>query len=307
MNNVTFQKFHFANYKHNLVVTDDKVANLYHIVGDNVYLLPQGERAKSFEHVEALCKWFLSKRLAPNDTVVAVGGGSVGDAVGFATSIYKRGVNVLHVPTTLIAQIDSSIGGKTAINLDGIKNAVGTFHFGDTLIDFDFLNTLDDVQMASGWGEILKYVMIDEHVRLAYDDGKGALKDIICACVNCKQHLCHLDPFDKDARRVLNFGHTVGHAMELAYDIPHGKAVANGIYYETLMAAKLEICDKAYADKWTGVISRNFTIYPLTKEILALALQDKKNACGKVCFVLPDVFNQTYLTLDEIEELLLNV
>ena len=306
MSKVTFQKFDFSQYKDCLVVTDSKVAKLYGIAGDNVFLLPRGERAKSFKHVQALCRWFLANKLEKSGTVVAVGGGSVGDTVGFATSIYKRGVNVLHVPTTLIAQVDSSIGGKTAVNLCGIKNAVGTFHFGETLIDTDFLKTLDDAQMRNGLGEILKYAMIDEHVRAAYDDGKGNLCDIIRACVACKQHLCDADPFDSDVRKVLNFGHTVGHALELACAIPHGVAVANGIYYETRLATKLEICDKSFADKWTREVAAKFTIYPLTKEILSTTLQDKKNVGGKVCFVLPDVFEQVYLTIEEVEELLLD-
>ena len=306
MSNVTFTKFDLSKYSHCLIVTDPKIAKLYDIVGDNVYLLPEGERAKSFEHVEALCRWFLGKKLAASDLVVAVGGGSVGDTVGFATGIYKRGVNVLHVPTTLIAQIDSSIGGKTAINLDGVKNAVGDYHFGDTLIDPDFLKTLDETQLLSGFGEIIKYAMIDEHVRAAYNDGKGSLHDIIGACVRCKQHLCDVDPFCRDVRSMLNFGHTIGHALELTYGIPHGVAVANGIYYETLLATKLEICQQDYADKWTHEIVKKFKIYPLNKQILSLTVQDKKNVGGKVCFVLPDVFTETYLTLDEVEELLLN-
>ena len=304
--NVTFGKFDLSKYAHCLVVTDAKIAELYGIAGDTVFLLPRGERAKSFSNVERLCKWFLSKRLSTADTVVAVGGGSIGDTVGFATGIYKRGVNILHVPTTLIAQVDSSLGGKTAINLSGVKNAVGSYHFGETLIDLDFLQTLDKQQMLSGWGEIVKYAMIDENVRAVYDDGKGDLREIVEKCVACKQYLCTVDPFCADARNVLNFGHTVGHALELSCKIPHGVAVANGLYYETLLALKLEICDSAYADKWMGAVASQFTIYPLTAEILALTTQDKKNADGKVCFVLPDVFERVYLTIDEVEELLLN-
>ena len=307
MNQITFQKFDFSKYSDRLVVTDKKIAKLYGISGDNVYLLPQGERAKSFRNVNALCRWFLAKKLAVGDTVVAVGGGSVGDTVGFATGIYKRGVNVLHVPTTVIAQIDSSIGGKTAINLGNVKNAVGSYHFGDTLIDTDFLKTLDSTQLLSGYGELIKYRMLDEQVRQVDNDGKGSFDDIVRACVNYKQRLCETDPYCKKERNKLNFGHTVGHALELKYKIPHGVAVANGIYYETKLAAKLGLCSKDYADKWTYEIERGFPrIYPLNKKIVSLMLQDKKNADGKVCFVLPDVFDETYLTIKEVEELLLN-
>ena len=308
MNKITFDKFDFSKYRDNLVVTDSKIAELYRIFGDNVFLLPRGEKAKSLAQVESLCKWFLLKNLSKSDTVVAIGGGSIGDTVGFAASIYKRGVNILHVPTTLIAQVDSSIGGKTALDLGGVKNAVGSYHFGDTLIDVNFLKTLDDEQITSGMGEIIKYAMLDAQVANVYynADGKGNLEDIIRACVNCKKSICEVDPYCENQRNKLNFGHTVGHALELSCDIAHGVAVANGIYYETQLAFKLGKCDKAYADKWMGAVAAKFKIYPLTKEILALTLHDKKNANGKVCFVLPNKFDETYLTLEKIEETLLN-
>ena len=306
MKDIIFDKFDFSKYRDNLVVTDKRIAELYGIAGDNVYLLPRGEAAKSFEHLEALCRWFLDNNLNKDATVVAVGGGSIGDVVGFAASVYKRGVNVLHVPTTLIAQVDSSIGGKTAIDLDGVKNAVGSYHFGDTLIDVDFLQTLDDEQMASGMGEIIKYAMLDGQVAKAYADGKGNLRDVIFACVNCKKSICETDPFCNGVRNKLNFGHTIGHALELSNNLPHGVAVANGIYYETALALKLGKCDAVYADKWRNAIAAKFKIYPLTKDILALTLHDKKNACGKVGFVLPTAFEQIFLTLKEIEEFLID-
>ena len=306
MSKISFEKFKISNYADCLIVTDDKIATLYYISGDNVYLLPQGEEAKSFEHVQKLCSWFLSRNLTTRDKVVAVGGGSIGDTVGFATSIYKRGVDVLHVPTTLIAQIDSSIGGKTAIDLDGVKNAVGTYHYGATLIDVDFLKTLDDEQMLSGQGEILKYRMLSSDVEKVFNNGKGSIADVIHACVQYKQGICDADPYCKGVRNKLNFGHTVGHALELSYGISHGVAVANGIYYETLMASKLNICSHDYARKWMKAVTDKFCIYPLTEQILSLMLNDKKNTRNKVCFVLPQDFNEAYFTIDKVKELLLN-
>ena len=306
MSKISFDKFKISDYADCLIVTDDKIATLYNISGDNVYLLPRGEQAKSFEHAQKLCSWFLTRNLTTCDKVVAVGGGSIGDTVGFATSIYKRGVDVLHVPTTLIAQIDSSIGGKTAIDLDGVKNAVGTYHYGATLIDVDFLKTLDDEQLLSGQGEILKYRMLSSDVEKVFNNGKGSIADVIQACVSYKQSVCEVDPYCKGVRNKLNFGHTVGHALELSYGISHGVAVANGIYYETLMASKLDICSHEYARKWMKAVTDKFCIYPLTEQILSLMLNDKKNSRGKVCFVLPKAFDEAYFSIDKVKELLLN-
>ena len=306
MNNVTFEKFDISKFTNCPIVTDSNVAKLYNISGDNVFLLPRGEQAKCFKCVEQLCSWLLSRNVKSNDTVVAIGGGSIGDTVGFATSIYKRGVNVLHVPTTYLAQIDSSLGGKTAINLDGVKNAVGTFHYGDTLIDVDFLKTLDEEQLLNGQGELLKYRMLSSDVDCVYKGGKGQLTDVIHACVRYKLSICERAPFDKGIRSMLNFGHTIGHALELSHGIAHGVAVANGIYYETLLAARLNVCSHEYADKWMQEVKRQFTIYPLTAKTLRLTACDKKNDKNKVCFVLPTTFAKVYCTIEQVEELLLN-
>lgn len=300
---ITFQKFQ-PSCRDALVVTDEHIARLYDIVGDNVFLLPRGERAKSFAFVEALCRWFIAKRLDPSGKVVAVGGGSVGDTVGFACSVYKRGVSLLQVPTTLVAMVDSSIGGKTAIDLDNVKNAVGSYFFSyDVVIDMGFLRTLDDIQMASGRGEILKYRMLDEEINRLVSTGAD-LDTIIARCAHYKQSVCDEDPFCKGKRNALNFGHTVGHAMELSLGIPHGVAVANGIRYETALAAKLGLCTGRYAEFWQGE-TNGFDIYPLTEQMLELTVQDKKNADGAVGFVLPTSFEKVLLPLDKLKKLLL--
>lgn len=303
---ITFAPFNLYNYANCLIVTDAKVATLYNISGDNVYLLPRGEKAKSFYHVKKLCSWFLSHNLTKSDTVVAVGGGSIGDAVGFATSIYKRGARLLHVPTTLLAQIDSSIGGKTAIDLDGVKNAVGTIYQADTLIDVKFLSTLNKRQLLNGYGELLKYRMLSADIDNAYLKHGANAVETICACVEFKQNLCNIDPFDKLERRVLNFGHTIGHAMELYYNIPHGVAVANGIYYETLLACKLGLCSNDYANKWMTETRNQFNIFSLNQQILQLTLSDKKNDDKGICFVAPESFNQVFLSLDQLHKYILD-
>lgn len=302
---ITYKPFCLQDYANCSVVTDSTVANLYGITGGNVFLLPCGESAKCFDSVQALCSWFLSRNLSKDDTVVAIGGGSVGDMVGFAASIYKRGINLIHVPTTLLSQIDSSIGGKTAIDFEGVKNAIGTFHAADTVIDTQFLSTLDEEQLLSGYGELLKYRMLTEPVEDAYNGGQGDIKDIIRACATYKTILCDMDYFDRDARRMLNFGHTIGHAMELYYNLPHGVAVANGIFYETTVARKLNLCNEAYADKWTGEVCKQFEVYPLNDQVLELTLNDKKNGKSGVNLLLPESFVEVTLSLQELKQLLL--
>ena len=299
---ITYNKFVLDDYKDSLIITDDKLATLYGIRGDNVYLLPQGEAAKTFEQVEKLCMWFLSKNMQRNGHVVAVGGGSVGDTVGFAASVYKRGVKLTHLPTTIVAQIDSSIGGKTAVNLNGVKNAVGTFYNADTLIDVGFLQTLDDEQILNGIGELTKYRMLSAEIDAAFSG--EITEQLIRACVSYKQSLCSIDPYDTKERHILNLGHTVGHGLELTYGIPHGVAVANGLYYETSLALKLDKCSEAYFRKWSKEITQQFTIYPVTDEVLDCLLNDKKNVDGKIGFVLPTDFAEVYLTKDQVKNLL---
>lgn len=300
---ITFKPFNLTDYNDCLVVTDDKLAGLYDLTGDNVYLLPQGEAAKRMCEVEKLCAWFLSRGLTKDGRVVTVGGGSVGDTVGFACSVYKRGgVKLTHVPTTLLAQIDSSIGGKTALDIGNVKNAVGSYYQADTVIDVNFLKTLDDVQLKSGLGELFKYRMLSKKVDGLYNG--EVTEQIIKACVEYKQKICEIDPFDGSIRKQLNLGHTVGHAMEIVLNIPHGIAVANGLYYETLLAYKLGKCDKTYCDKWTSEISRLFNVYPLTQQILRLTMSDKKNDANGVCFMLPDSFDEYYLSVDKVTNLL---
>ncbi len=301
---VTFGKFDLANYKNCLVVTDNHIAKLYNITGENVYLLPRGEVAKSFDNVQLLCKWFLQNNLQRSGKVVAVGGGSIGDTVGFACSIFKRGVQLLHVPTTLVAQIDSAIGGKTAVDFCDVKNAIGTFYPAETLVDFTFLNTLDEVQKTNGSGELLKYRMLDADVD--YFVRNDMLNLAMRSCISYKTRLCQIDPFDNGERHKLNFGHTIGHAMELTLGIPHGLAVLNGIYFETELAKKLELCTQQYADFWQSEVQKLCNVAPcLTPSMLDLTLTDKKNNGDDVCFVLPDTFKEVFVPLERVKQLLL--
>ncbi len=301
---VEFGKFVLSNYANDFVVTDDKIASLYGINGDNVFLLPRGESAKNFACAEQLCRWLLAKKVKKNSQLVAVGGGSIGDVVGFVASIFKRGVKLLHIPTTLLAMVDSSIGGKTAMDLDGAKNVVGTFYPANTLVDTTFLQTLDNEQLTNGMGEILKYRMLDSNIATVFESQN--LSALIQKCITYKLDICNADPYDNGLRQKLNFGHTLGHAMELSLDIPHGLSVISGIYYETLLAHNLGLCDKNYLQKWQGECQKLANICPcLTDSMLDLCLNDKKNDTNQIAFVLPTTFQRVTLPLQQVKQLLL--
>lgn len=301
---IEYKPFNLSDYAQDSIVTDEYIAQLYNIDGDNVFLLPRGEQAKSLECAEKVCKWFLQRKLNADSRVVAVGGGSIGDTVGFACSIYKRGVvRLLHVPTTLLAMADSGIGGKTAVNMCGVKNAVGSYFFNcDTLIDARFLGTLDEEQLKSGKGELFKYRMLSDDA--LFCDGLTRIEEEVVSCAKYKLEICKNDPFCEKERNKLNFGHTIGHAMELALNLPHGIAVANGIYYETLLARALGLCEKGYVDFWSEKVRKEFEIQPLTENILNAVLQDKKNLDG-IGFVLPPRFELMRVSFDKVKNLLL--
>lgn len=303
---ITFGSFSADDFADDWIVTDAHIAELYNIRDNNVYLLPRGEQAKDINVVTGLCRWLLSRDVTPLNRVVAVGGGSVGDTVGFACSIFKRGTNLLHVPTTLVAMLDSSVGGKTGVDFDGVKNLLGTYFFADTFVDTTFLKTLDNVQMQSGMGELLKYRMLFSAVDELYSSG-ASLDKVIAACIEAKQCVCLRDPFCCGERNKLNFGHTVGHAMELLLDIPHGVAVANGIYYETLLARELGLCSAQYAERWTDEAKKQFDIYPLDGKILARTAFDKKNISQKVAFCLPCDFNRVEVDSQMLQKVLLGL
>lgn len=298
---ISFQKFCLDNYTSNLVVTDSNLSKLYSIQGDNVFVLPCGEQAKTFDWAQRLCSWFLSKNLDKSGTVVAVGGGSVGDVAGFAASIYKRGVKVLNVATTLLAMVDSAIGGKTAVNLDGVKNAVGTFAKVDTLIDVGFLQTLSADQIDDGFGEIEKYRLLDEGVAGYQGDVEGLIR--LCACY--KQAVVESDPHDVGLRKRLNLGHTIGHGLELTYSLPHGQAVKYGLYYEMQLAVHLGLVDVATYSSWASKITLDAKRYPVNHDVLQAMANDKKNYNQLIVFELPCgnyQVKEVALTMDEVRQ-----
>ncbi|AQP52789.1 3-dehydroquinate synthase [Vagococcus penaei] len=232
------------------IITDETVANLYgkivceslEISGFNAYLIaiPPGEASKNLVVAEQIYTKLAELGLTRSDGIIALGGGVVGDLAGFVASTYMRGLHFLQVPTTLLAQVDSSIGGKTAVNTTIAKNLVGTFTQPDgVLIDPDTLTTLEPRRIREGLAEVIKCAAIaDSNLWALLDnliDETDVLKhaeEIILACCEVKRSVVEQDEFDNGRRLILNFGHTIGHAIEqtMGYGvITHGEAVAIGM------------------------------------------------------------------------------
>jgi 5-deoxy-5-amino-3-dehydroquinate synthase len=206
-------------------------------VEHEVFLLDDGEEAKSLESVEDLCRHFSRWGLTRRDVVVTVGGGVVTDTAGFAAAVYHRGVRVVHVPTTLLGQVDAAIGGKTGVNLPEGKNLVGAFwQPSAVLCDTEVLATLPPREYASGLGEMAKY-----HFLTGIDLADLPLDERVAECVRIKADLVVADTTEQGDRALLNYGHTLAHALEIAgaHDLRHGEAVAIGLVFAACLARDL--------------------------------------------------------------------
>jgi len=216
----------------------------------NIVLLPDGEKAKEWKELEKLLEKFSNLNLDRDSLVVALGGGSVGDITGFATSIYLRGIKFIQIPTTLLAQVDSAHGGKTGINFLGYKNQIGTFQLPlAIIIDKRFLTSLSKEQIIDGLGEIIKaglikdcsiLTLLKKHNLSNLAQSSDFLK-IIKKSITVKNYFTEKDFKDNKTRQILNVGHTIGHAIELKYKISHGKAVIVGMVQEFKLTESLKL------------------------------------------------------------------
>lgn len=225
-----------------LVITDSGVPEEYakavasQCRDSKIYTVAQGEGSKSLETLEKVLSVMLDNGFSRKDCVVAVGGGVVGDLSGFAASVYMRGIDFYNIPTTLLSQIDSSIGGKTAVNLCGVKNAIGAFYQPKkVLIDPDLLKTLEKRQISNGLAEAVKVALTsDAQLFDIFENGdiERDIDEIIIRALNVKKDVVEKDEKESGLRRVLNFGHTIGHGIESSEDLSelyHGECVALGM------------------------------------------------------------------------------
>lgn len=197
--------------------------------------VPSGEGAKSLESYESILRVMVEEGFTRRDCLLALGGGVVGDLGGFVAASYMRGIDFYTVPTSLLAQIDSSIGGKTALNFGGFKNMIGAFHHPrSVVVDPDTLASLPDRHFRNGMGEVIKTAAIldpDLYRALCDHEAEDRMEEVIMACLRAKARIVEEDFTDHGVRQVLNFGHTVGHAIEASSDLLHGESVAVGMTY----------------------------------------------------------------------------
>jgi 5-deoxy-5-amino-3-dehydroquinate synthase len=248
-----------------------------------------GEHAKSLATIEDLCRAFARFGLTRDDVVVAVGGGMVTDVAGFAAASWHRGVAVVHVPTTLLGMVDAAIGGKTGVNLPEGKNLVGAFWQPVGVVcDLDHLATLPERELRCGRGEMAKY-----HFLTGDDLVAMPLVDRVARCVEIKAEVVAGDEREGGRRAILNYGHTLAHAIEIAtdHDIAHGEAVAIGLVYAAMLAESLGRIDRARVDEHVRVIVDEYGLDAdlppgLDPELLVgLMARDKKALTG-LTFVL---------------------
>jgi 3-dehydroquinate synthase len=256
--------------------------------------IADGEEAKTIATVEDLMRGFASWGLLRGDAVVAVGGGVVGDVAGFAASVYYRGVDVVQVPTTLLAMVDAAIGGKTGVNLPEGKNLVGAFHQPlAVLADSTALNSLPDREYRSGLGEVAKYALMgDDFVSAVWGElvcrDPAVVENIVVRCAEIKARYVSADEFERTGTRAaLNYGHTLGHALETAtaHSMMHGEAVAVGLVFAGHLAGALERIDPAAVAHHEHLVASLglSTIAPPglhAHELLSIMARDKKSGGG---------------------------
>ena len=294
-----------------LVVTDDGVPEPYAetvaqaCAQPTIVTLPQGEGSKSLDAFRDLLETMLAAGFTRSDCVVAVGGGVVGDAAGFAAASFMRGIDFYNVPTTVLSQVDSSIGGKTAVNLDGVKNIVGAFHQPRrVLIDPDVLATLPARHWANGLAEALKMAAtFDADLFATIERGvtAGNIQEVIERAIAIKKRVVEQDVHEAGLRRVLNFGHTLGHGIEAASEgeLLHGECVGLGM---------IPMCDESIRERMVRALQAlglPFLCRVDNQAALEAIAHDKKGTAEGITVVIVDdigTFRFDTMTLDELAD-----
>lgn len=307
---------HKSKYSQHVIIFDSNIdsntiAKIKALFNDALYIsIDLTNNKKSFEQFLYIQKKLISYNVDRNSLILSIGGGSTGDLVAFVASTYNRGVNYVQIPTTLLAMIDSSIGGKTGLDSKDGKNLIGTFYHPQlVVIDTNFLLTLSKEEITSGLFEAIKYgVAFDLELFLFIKENKddlysiNILTDIIEWCCQIKTDIIIKDEKDNSIRNKLNFGHTIGHAIESIYNIRHGEAVAYGMLCAAQISRGNNTLDKNQLDEIVTLINHfdlPKIIFDIEKIIEQLS-KDKKRINGKNNFILLNSIGNSYIS-DNIE------
>ncbi|MBQ9305586.1 3-dehydroquinate synthase, partial [Butyrivibrio sp.] len=310
------------------IITDSNVEKLYakdvqkelNKVSKTVitYAIPAGEENKNLKEIEKIYKVLIENHFDRHDLVVALGGGVVGDMAGFASATYLRGIDFIQIPTTLLAQADSSIGGKTGVDFDEYKNMVGAFHMPRLVyMNISTLNSLSDRQYASGFAEVMKYGLIKdasfyswliENMYEIEDKDTDVVLEMVKRSCEIKKAVVEKDPTEKGDRALLNFGHTLGHAIEKAkgFSLTHGECVALGSVAAAFISWKKElIAMEEYYEIRDMFVPFNLPISVEDlepSEVIKLTKSDKKADGDKIKFILLKKIGKAFIDTTVTEE-----
>ncbi|MCP4482344.1 MAG: 3-dehydroquinate synthase [bacterium] len=327
-----------------LVISDTHVAPKYLVdfmtslkekYNTNFHLIPSGEKYKNLSEISKIYEAAIKHGLDRDSLIIALGGGVVGDMAGFAAATYLRGINYIQVPTTLLAQVDASIGGKTGVDLKHGKNLIGAFHQPSLVwIDPQFLNTLNDNEYRNGLAEVVKYSVISQgtwdflssNIEKILKKEPKILKKMLEISARAKAQVVSEDEKEAGLRKILNLGHTLGHALEanFNYEYKHGEMVAVGIIFASHLASKLKICNHNIETELQKTLLK---ILPNSKDgsnlidkiknkiknkqhlnhIMDIMAKDKKMSEGKIDFIVPEKIGKVRLEslqLDTIKDIL---
>lgn len=305
------------------VITDSNVGAIYGemVVGSlreagfdtAMFTFEAGEKNKRLDTISSMYSFMADFNMSRKDLVVALGGGVTGDMAGFAAATYMRGINFVQIPTSLLAQVDSSVGGKTGVDIEQGKNLVGAFHQPImVIIDPDTLGTLPDYYLCDGMGEVIKYGCIKDKKlfdTLESENAYDIIDEIIFECVSIKRDVVERDEKESGERMLLNFGHTLGHSLEKIYNfegLSHGQAVAIGMVMIAEAGERADLTEKGCADrirtlceKYGLPVSDNAS----AADIAAVCASDKKASGGSVNLVLLKTIGESFIKKTELSKL----
>ncbi len=280
-----------------------KIKGMAEIDEDNIIVIDQGDQNKNIETISKVWEFLSTHGADRKSMLINLAGGMPCDLGGFAAATFKRGINFINIPTTLLSQVDASVGGKTGINFHGFKNEIGVFkHASAVLVDTDFVETQDQENICSGFAEMIKHVLIfsekDWEVIKVFDIKNAdieELKKLVVNSIHIKEHFVKADPTEKNVRKSLNFGHTIGHAfesfaMKKGRPVLHGYAVAFGMVAELYLGNKICGFPIEKIEEISDIIKSIYGKFEFNQddfeELFFLMTHDKKNEQNKINFTL---------------------